>query len=542
MTHAYRFILSWLAVLATFSAMAQPAAATWHWATTPLDTAAANFNLTQVLDAARQRLYVLTESGRAQQLGNAPVAAGIHLHTFNPTTGQWLAAERIGPAGSLTNPRLTLDPATGDVLLLGQLNSTLHLGPFTVGTAAQMYREQALLARYHPTTQQWRWAREATAEVAAYEGAVVLPGGDVVVSGSFVGNQIAADGQTLVRTTPRSIIAWSAAFVGRLDGATGACQWLRAAGGRALSSLPASGSGSPGNLTQLAFDATTNQALLCGESDMTAAFGPVLLPAGPYLARLDVATGQWVGATALPACISTLATDDFGNTYLAGVPYNGLGSVNTPSLYAARLDAQDHLVWEYREPPVSPYWLWPQQPISLAPDAWGNVFLSLQPLFVGWCGNDDSPMPVINTRLLNLDAATGGVRWELQSQDGGSAFNYACAVSADGQGGAYVAGNYRGAPQFGASALPASPASQPYLAHVGTPAVATRSLNLWPNPAGQRVWLAATPNAPVEIVDARGRTVRTTPLTATGELDLTGLAPGLYVVRAGGATARLVVE
>ncbi|MBF9141730.1 T9SS type A sorting domain-containing protein [Hymenobacter properus] len=77
------------------------------------------------------------------------------------------------------------------------------------------------------------------------------------------------------------------------------------------------------------------------------------------------------------------------------------------------------------------------------------------------------------------------------------------------------------------------------------------SITLFPNPAHNRATVqlpAGTGPATLTVLDALGRAVRTQATTANAatELDLTGLAPGLYAVRvqAGGATAtqRLVVE
>ncbi len=79
---------------------------------------------------------------------------------------------------------------------------------------------------------------------------------------------------------------------------------------------------------------------------------------------------------------------------------------------------------------------------------------------------------------------------------------------------------------------------------IGTATTATPKLTLWPNPAHHavRVTLPANTEA-VTILDATGRTVRTQPATTTDlTVDLAGLPAGVYVVKAGAATARLVVE
>ncbi len=67
---------------------------------------------------------------------------------------------------------------------------------------------------------------------------------------------------------------------------------------------------------------------------------------------------------------------------------------------------------------------------------------------------------------------------------------------------------------------------------------------LSPNPATGRTHLTgAAPGTAIEVRDVAGRLVRTaTAADSPTALDLTGLAPGVYVVRAGSATRRLVVE
>ncbi|MGI4864967.1 MAG: hypothetical protein ACRYFZ_13665 [Janthinobacterium lividum] len=67
---------------------------------------------------------------------------------------------------------------------------------------------------------------------------------------------------------------------------------------------------------------------------------------------------------------------------------------------------------------------------------------------------------------------------------------------------------------------------------------------IWPNPAaGAAILSGAAPGAPVGIFDALGRRVATATADATGAAALpVGLAPGLYLVRAGAGTVRWAVE
>ncbi|WP_460617784.1 T9SS type A sorting domain-containing protein [Hymenobacter ruber] len=88
-------------------------------------------------------------------------------------------------------------------------------------------------------------------------------------------------------------------------------------------------------------------------------------------------------------------------------------------------------------------------------------------------------------------------------------------------------------------------ASGPLATAVAAPA----ALTAYPNPAGHgpatgRVQLSLPPAAThAELLDALGRTVRTVPAQAgTATLVVSGLPPGLYLMRAAGQVARLVVE
>ena len=77
-----------------------------------------------------------------------------------------------------------------------------------------------------------------------------------------------------------------------------------------------------------------------------------------------------------------------------------------------------------------------------------------------------------------------------------------------------------------------------------TPGTAPVALAAYPNPATGRVALTLPPAAArAELLDPLGRVVRVVPAQAgIATLDVAGLAPGLYVVRAIGQVARLVVE
>ena len=90
------------------------------------------------------------------------------------------------------------------------------------------------------------------------------------------------------------------------------------------------------------------------------------------------------------------------------------------------------------------------------------------------------------------------------------------------------------------------PASYSPVRTVAVPAGRAAQLQLWPNPARGSVRVGGLPaGQPVQLLDLAGRVLLTATLPAEGPLQLalpTGLAPGVYVVRAGGQSRRLAVE
>ena len=154
--------------------------------------------------------------------------------------------------------------------------------------------------------------------------------------------------------------------------------------------------------------------------------------------------------------------------------------------------------------------------------------------------------------------STGRVRWVQAA--GGTAGDFARGVALSGST-VYVAGSVHAPASFGPVAIGGP--SNIWLAYVASlndaaglasaSSAASGALSLSPNPAHNRVTIQlptipGATTATLTILDALGRTIRTqtAPTNAQADLDLTGLAPGLYAVRvaAGGSTAtrRLVVE
>ena len=165
-------------------------------------------------------------------------------------------------------------------------------------------------------------------------------------------------------------------------------------------------------------------------------------------------------------------------------------------------------------------------------------------------------LDVFVTRLAD---AGPSARFVWVQAGGGSQSDFGIAIALSSQG-LYVGGLVGAPASFAPLALPAGGGtSAGLLASLGAVALATApaallaGLSLWPNPAHNRatVQLPAVPGsttATLTLLNALGRAIRTQTATTNSkaELDLSGLAPGLYAVRmqAGGSnvTRRLVVE
>ena len=166
-----------------------------------------------------------------------------------------------------------------------------------------------------------------------------------------------------------------------------------------------------------------------------------------------------------------------------------------------------------------------------------------------------NPATGINARADVFVARLGaGGSWDQAMQAGGQETDQADAIALDQSGaGVAIGGAITGAATFGAIPLSTTDRNA-FVARLSGSALAARpgkSLlagTLVPNPASgaATLLLAAAPEPrTATLLDAQGRTARTYSLparTTSALLDLRGLAPGLYVVRCGAASGKLVVE
>ncbi|HYE76954.1 MAG TPA: T9SS type A sorting domain-containing protein, partial [bacterium] len=155
--------------------------------------------------------------------------------------------------------------------------------------------------------------------------------------------------------------------------------------------------------------------------------------------------------------------------------------------------------------------------------------------------------PSSDIYVARLDTA-GGWQWAVQTGGGGS--EHGAALVAAGPDNLYVTGNFTAPATFGSIVLPTHMGRPTmFVAHLSGTAQglpgggADNPSGVFPNPARETVRLTGAAGPTAQLVDGLGRVVRTVAVRE-GEaiLDLRGLPSGLYVVRAGEAMRRLVVE
>ncbi len=143
--------------------------------------------------------------------------------------------------------------------------------------------------------------------------------------------------------------------------------------------------------------------------------------------------------------------------------------------------------------------------------------------------------------------------WQRVIGGGGPASEFVHMASTSGNGDFYLVGGYSGgAAHFGPHTLPAPPwGSHLFIAKLGPQLVgladegpAYPDVRLYPNPATRFVNVFVDSPGVIFLTDACGRRVLECVAPQSGDfaLSLDGLPPGVYVIRAGRAARRVVIE
>ena len=526
---------------APFAAAAQAPA--WQWAVTttvdgrtlqPATDAAGNvycvgfFNDSAVFGAT-----TLRSTGAAQGFVAKCSAQGVW---------QWAAA--FGGPGATSARSLAVDRA-GNVVVAGDFQgASLRIGAFTVPNAGPADSSDVFVARLSAAGT-WQWAVGAGGPGVETASAVTTDSiGAVYVAGTF--------SSSIVEIGPVLGVSYGGTdvFVAKLS-AAGAWQWA-ATGGGDTADVSAG----------LAVD-THNGVYLAGTFSDAAFLGATAIYASrfrdrdAFVAQLDATTGTWQwsasGGGANPDKGYGVACDARGHVYLSGTltgytaQFGALPLTPTAStsVFVACLTTAGQWQWVTAAGPAYTVGSALGATLAVAPD--GSSYLAGDFRRLGTAlGATFGATTLVNAGLFDVFVAkltpTGTWAWAIQG--GANWMETASGLALHGDD-LYLTGSFTTSTQFGPIVLAGG---SNYLAKLttnplGLPAApAAPPFTLAPNPAHRSVRLAGTAAATATFVDALGRVVRTRPVSASGEVDLTGLAPGLYTVRTGTQARRLVVE
>ncbi|MBC7448315.1 MAG: hypothetical protein H7330_09675 [Hymenobacteraceae bacterium] len=456
--------------------------------------------------------------------------------------GVWEWATRAGGSGSEGGSDVAVD-GSGGVVVTGA--STSPTSTFGVTTLTGSGYGDIFVAKLTPTGA-WLWATGAGGSGDEYGYSIVMDSsGSVVVTGGFSSPTIPFGATTLTNANAGS----GDLFVAKLTSA-GVWEWATRAGG----------SGFEGGI-DVAVDGSDSVVVTGEFTGPTSTFGlTTLLNAGvtdAFVAKLTPAGAwQWairVGGSGRDAGLG-LAVDGSGSVVVSGyfasptIPFGAttLTGVGSADIFVAKLTPMGA-------------WLW-------ATGAGGSDFEGGQGVAVDGSGSvivtGGFKSPTISFGATTLTSAgnedmfvaklTPAGAWQWATSAGGSGFDYGFGVGVNGSGSVMVTGTFDSPTiPFGATTLtnpsPGTPAI--FLARLGgitglpegsDPA----GLTLSPNPARTTVQLTGAPGATATLLDGLGRVVGTAPVSPAGTatLDVRALPAGLYLLRAGGATRRLVVE
>lgn len=541
--------LPWLAALSLLLNLLASAARgqvpTWAWATSP----GSGHSAAATLDAAGNVYITGSFTGTATFGATTLTSAGgqdVFVAKYS-SAGMCRWAVGAGGSGDEYGSDLAVD-GTGSVYVIGDFKGNATTFGATTLTNTNTGNFNEIFVAKLDSARIWQWAAKAGGTNSDLGRGLVVDGsGNVLVSGA-VGWPTARFGSLTV-----NVPMMMDAFVAKLDPA-GIWQWVTSAGGAEMDIAYG-----------LAVDNGGNAFVTGLFRSPVAAFGSLTLTSrgvgDAFVAKLNPAgVWQWaVGAgSSGEDAAQRLKLDAAGsNLYVTG--YFDGATATFGSLTLANSGGEDGFVAKLD---VAGAWQWAtattgagsEACFGLALDATGAVMVSgafTDPITFGATTLTNSGPPnTFDLFVAQLDH-NGGWQQAASADGAGSEYGLGLAVTATGT--AFLSGSSSGPTvSFGATTLvnAGAPAGGCFLARVnfipvGLPDVSPNSpgLTLAPNPAHHNVQLNGASALTATLLDALGRTVRTVALSAGATtLDVRGLPAGLYTVRAGAATRRLVVE
>jgi hypothetical protein len=544
-------------------AWAQPA---WQWATTQTGNSMGTSRCSlPLLDAAGGVAVAGTFTGTVTLGATTLVSAGgtdAFIGRLTPA-GVWTQIIGIGGIGDDYIERLAWD-ASGGLVVTGAFKSpTLAFGATTLQNANATGTTDDLFVARLTGTGTWTQAMRAGDAGSDYpNGLAVEANGTVVVAGTFRGATTSFGSITLTNADP---FVGKDLFVARLNAAGTWVQAVRAGG--TYDDYP----------TDLQVDATGTATIAGYTSGQSGNFGllsvlnanPTSGNAGIFVGRMNSA-GGWTQVVVAGGTETNypvhLAVDATGNATIAGTFKLATMRFGPFALANTSTRSTDYDVFAAR---LTTAGTWTQAVAAGGPGndlmghmvAEANGTITIVGTFTGTQTNFGATvLPNADASGTTSDIFLAQLRsagtWAQAIRAGGPYAELAQGVVSDGANGVIVTGSVSNPSSIFGSITTAtvSPSALvarltgliPTATHAATPA---EIFTLSPNPATTQVrlsWPEASATArPVLVLDGLGRQVRQLELPARATaavLDVQGLAPGLYVVRCGAATGKLVVE
>lgn len=547
-THKYTVMknsLAWriaglLAVLVLRASSGWAQAPTWTWAQTP----GSGYGNSTAVDAAGNVYVIGSFYGTVTFDGTLLTSLGsqdVFIAKINSSgTYQWAVQ-----AGSLDDDfgfGVAVD-SSGSVYVTGSFSDSAAFGSMVLTSNGS----RDLFVAKLTSAGNWQWAVGAggTNSTAFYgdtgTALAVDDAGSVYVTGNYFGPEATFGSTTL-------LTAGSGIFIAKLTPA-GVWEWAVSAGG------------SIDKAAGIAVDTNRNVYVTGGFTGTNAIFGSTTLTSSGidmFLIKLNAVGGwEWVKSAGGPSIDEGrgVAVDSSGNVYVSGefrspsmslgTRLTNSGAVDTRDVFVAKLNSAGLWKWAVRPNGSTEEW---NNGLTVSPG--GEVYLT------GISGSPSirigSTTLVTRRGLMFVSKLTTNGAWRWAVQAGGIGAESVNSQAVDGSGSVYVTGFTQSpSPRFGTIILPSLGNTNVHIFFArltptitGLPEASTPSpLTLTPNPAHHAVRLTGATAPTAILLDALGRTVRTWPLEpATSDLDLAGLPAGLYTVRAGAATRRLVVE
>ncbi|MBF9221689.1 T9SS type A sorting domain-containing protein [Hymenobacter ruricola] len=568
---ALLLILSWLAGPA-----ARAQAPAWQAATAFAPTNAATYSSlvkATATDAAGNVYMAGYFTGTATFGAVTLTSAGntdVFIAKWNPRTAALAWVQRAGGPGVDGVSGIAVSGSS--VYVAGYFTGTAGFGGTTL-TSMGGGNSDAFVAKLADagSASTWAWVQPIGSTAADQATAVAVSGSSVYATGYFAGT--VAFGGTTLTSAPGSA---ADAFVAKLTdaGSSASFAWAQR--------------GSTGLTYGFIYGVAVRggSVYLTGYFTGTASFGPVgLASAGSG----DVFVVKLTDAGATSSFTWGLAAGGISNDYAFTVvpgagsslyivgrfdsPTAGFGATTLTNVTAASPTMPDVFVAKITDAGPTGAFTWAQAAGGPGVDIGVGLAVSGPNVYVvghfqgtaafggaALTSVSTSNSDVFVTKLVDA-GPTSAFAWTQSGGGSGADFGYALALAGSS---VYAVGSFVAPATFGSIAVTGSfGGSVAYLASLTDPtllattaAQGSLSFSLAPNPAHTTatVTLPALPGAPtatLALLDALGRAVfvQTVPLPAAGlrhELDLRGLAPGLYALRvttgAETATRRLVVE